>query len=336
LQHVAHAEQLAAKEALAADALERIGGIARGSYEMRPIVPSPRALRYRRRAVLHRGSKGRWGFAGEPGEGVVPVEDCLLFEEPLQQLFEQVRGVDLPGADDLALDTSDTGKGAIDVRAGRATPALRNRVRALVEGGTVAGAVLGPETFGDPVLLDSADDSGARLRSRPDLFAQANRAMVPALRATTLDALGGVRSGRVLELFCGTGTLTLPLLERARSVTGVESSAPALQLLRRSADEVPAFAGKLRLVAGDAAQIARDSEGYDAALIDPPRTGAADAVRALAAARIPVIAYVSCDAPTLGRDAKLLAAAGYRLRWAQPLDLFPQTAHFEVVARFER
>ena len=335
LQHVSHAEQLSAKEALAADALERIGGIARGSYQMRPIVPSPRALRYRRRGVLHRGAKGSWGFAGDAGESVVPVEDCLLFEEPLQELFEQVRDVELPGADDLALDTSDAGKGAFEVRAAHATPALRKRVRAMVDGGLVAGAVLGPETFGDPVLVDSADHSGARLRSRPDLFAQANRAMVPALRAAALDALGDVSSARVLELFCGTGTLTLALLARARSVTGVESSATALQLLRRSADEVPAFSGKLRLVAGDAAQVARDSQGFDAALIDPPRTGAAEAVRALAAARIPVIAYVSCDAPTLGRDAKLLASAGYRLRWAQPLDLFPQTAHFEVVARFE-
>ena len=336
LQHVAYPEQLAAKEALAADALERIGGIARGSYEMRPIVPGPRALRYRRRALLHRDPKGTWGFAGAPGEGVVPVEDCLLFEEPLQRLFEQVRGFELPGSEDLGLDTSDAGKSAVDVRAGRATPALRKRVRDLVERGIVAGAVLGRETFGDPVLVDSADLSGARLRSRPDLFAQANRAMVPALRAAALDALGDAASGRVLELFCGTGTLTLPLLARARSVTGVESSAQALQLLRRSANEVPAFTGKLRLVAGDAARLARDAHGFDAALIDPPRTGAAETVRTLAGARVPVIAYVSCDAPTLARDAKLLSAAGYRLCSTQPLDLFPQTAHFEVVARFER
>jgi 23S rRNA (uracil1939-C5)-methyltransferase len=186
------------------------------------------------------------------------------------------------------------------------------------------------------VLVDSADPGGERLRSRPDLFAQANRAMVPALRAVALEALGGAASGTVLELFCGTGTLTLPLLARARSVTAVESSAPALTLLRRSADEVPDFAGKLRLVVGDAAQVARESNGFDAALIDPPRTGAAEAVRALAGTRVPIVAYVSCDAPTLARDAKLLVASGYRLRWAQPLDLFPQTARFEVVARFER
>jgi len=79
LQHVAYPGQLAAKEALLADALERIGGFPRQSYELRRIVPSPRQLRYRRRARLHRGPKGIWGFAGEPAEGIVPVEDCPLF-----------------------------------------------------------------------------------------------------------------------------------------------------------------------------------------------------------------------------------------------------------------
>ena len=117
----------------------------------------------------------------------------------------------------------------------------------------------------------------------------------------------------------------------------VESSGPSLQLLRRSADEMPGGAAKLRLAAGDAAQIVRALEGdFDAALLDPPRTGSADAVVALAARGISRIAYVSCDAPTLARDGKLLAERGYDLVSARPLDLFPQTAHFEVVATFIR
>jgi 23S rRNA (uracil1939-C5)-methyltransferase len=334
LQHVAYGEQLAAKEALAADALLRIGGLRHGDYEMRPIVPGPRELRYRRRARLHRGPRGSWGFAGST-EGIVPVAECLLFEEPLQALYQAVRKFDFPGAEDLGLDTGEAGKGAVDLRSEKPTEALRKRAQGLVEAGVVDGAVVGQETFGDPVLVDPADDSGARLRSRPDVFAQANRTMVPELRSAALDALGDALSGRVLELFCGTGTLTLPLLARASSVVGVEAAGAALQLLRRSADEVPGFAAKLRLVLGDAARLASELHGFDAALLDPPRTGAAEAVRALAGSRVPVIAYVSCDAPTLARDAKLLGSAGYRLRWARPLDLFPQTAHFEVVARFE-
>jgi len=175
------------------------------------------------------------------------------------------------------------------------------------------------------------------LRSRPDVFSQANRSMVPALQSAALAALGEAVSGRILELFCGSGTLTLPLLLRAQSVVGVESAGPSLQLLRRSADEIAGAAGKLRLVAGDAAEALPGLPGpFDAALLDPPRTGAAEAVRALAKHGIPRIAYVSCDAPTLARDARLLRERGYVLESARPLDLFPQTAHFEVVAAFSR
>jgi len=159
--------------------------------------------------------------------------------------------------------------------------------------------------------------------------------MVPALQEAALAALGEAAAGRVVELICGSGTLTLPLLQRARSVLGVDFAGPALQLLRRSADEMASEPGKLRLVAGYAAEALRGLPGpFDAALLDPPRTGAADAVCAVAAAGIPRVAYVSCDAPTLARDAKLLRGAGYDLLSAHPLDLFPQTAHFEVVASF--
>ena len=330
VQRVAYPEQLAAKQALAADALERIGGRAPGTFELFPIVPSPRQFGYRRRARLHRGPGRTWGFAGE--EGIVPVERCALFEEPLQRLADALRGIDLPGVQDLGIDTAVSGKAAVDLR-GSATPALRRRAQALVDARIVAGATLGMEVFGDPVLADPLPGGGI-LRSRPDVFSQANRSMVPALQQAALDALGPFAEGRILELFCGAGTLTLPLLQRARSVVGVESAGPAVQLLRRSADELGG--GRLRLVTGDAAQVVRGlDEPFDAALLDPPRTGAVEAIGALVRLRPPRIAYVSCDAPTLGRDAKQLAAAGYRLVRAQPLDVFPQTGHFEVVATFE-
>jgi 23S rRNA (uracil1939-C5)-methyltransferase len=161
--------------------------------------------------------------------------------------------------------------------------------------------------------------------------------MVHALQRAALDALGPAAVGHVIELFCGAGTLTLPLLARAASIVGVESSALALQLLRRSADEIAGADGKLRTIAGDAAQVVAGVDAsFDAALLDPPRTGSAEAAVALAERAVSRIAYVSCDAPTLARDAKLLAQRGYDLVSARPLDLFPQTAHFEVVAAFIR
>jgi len=182
--------------------------------------------------------------------------------------------------------------------------------------------------LGDPVVVDPPLPNGARLRLRPDTFAQANRSMVPLLQAEVVTALAGVE--RLLELFGGSGTVTLPLL-RARQVTAVESAGPALALLRKSADEADLA---VKLIAGDAAEVARSvDDRFDAVLLDPPRTGAAEAVKALSARRV---VYVSCDAPTLARDGKLLAAGGYKLVTATPMDLFPQTAHFEVVATFVR
>jgi 23S rRNA (uracil1939-C5)-methyltransferase len=330
VQQVDYAAQLSAKSALTSDALERIGGCAPGSYRLLPISPSPKQFRYRRRARMHRGPRGRWGFKGD--EGVVPVEECLLFEEPLQMLADALRGHDLPGVLDLGLDTSASGAGAVDLRTqGPPSQALRKRAQALI--GIVKGVTLGSEALGDPVLVDPYP--GFRSRSRPDVFSQANRSMVPALQEAAIAAVGDAASGHVLELFCGSGTLTLPLLLRARSVVGVDFAGPSLQLLRRSADEIDSGPAKLRLVAGDAAEAVRGLPGsFDAALLDPPRTGAADAVRALAEQGVPRIAYVSCDAPTLARDTKLLREAGYQLVSAHPLDLFPQTAHFEVVAAF--
>ena len=333
LQHVAYEAQLAAKQELTADALERIGGFARGSYELADIAPSPSPFRYRRRARLHRAAGGAWGFA-QPGTAAVePVDECLLFEPLLHELAEMARSAgELPGVTDLGLLAGEK-KGAIDLGVeGPPSPGLSRRAERLLEHPLVRGVTLAGSAIGDPVIADAPLPNGARLRSRPDTFAQANRAMLPALQREAVRAAGDAE--RVLELFCGSGSLTLPLLGPGRQVTAVENAGPSLALLRKSADEAGLA---LKLIAGDAASVVRAfADPLDAVLLDPPRTGAADAVRALAALKPPRIAYVSCDAPTLARDAKLLAEAGYRLLRAVPLDLFPQTAHFEVVATFQR
>jgi 23S rRNA (uracil1939-C5)-methyltransferase len=92
-------------------------------------------------------------------------------------------------------------------------------------------------------------------------------------------------------------------------------------------------------VRGSAAEVVaaqrRAGARFDAVLLDPPRTGARDVAEHLGALADRVI-YVSCDPATFARDAAHLAAAGLRPRWARGLDLMPQTAHVELVARFER
>ena len=94
------------------------------------------------------------------------------------------------------------------------------------------------------------------------------------------------------------------------------------------------FAGEHRIVAGPFEQTPIGGR-WDVAVVDPPRTGlGGDGVAAVVRGRPRAIAYVSCDPASLGRDTAILAAEGYRLDWAVPVDLFPQTFHIEAVARF--
>jgi 23S rRNA (uracil1939-C5)-methyltransferase len=75
-------------------------------------------------------------------------------------------------------------------------------------------------------------------------------------------------------------------------------------------------------------------KGFDAVVIDPPRAGAEAQIATLAAAHVPLIAYVSCNPATFARDAKVLVQAGYTLDWIQVVDQFRWSAHVELVARF--
>jgi 23S rRNA (uracil1939-C5)-methyltransferase len=77
-------------------------------------------------------------------------------------------------------------------------------------------------------------------------------------------------------------------------------------------------------------------KGVEAVVIDPPRAGAEAQVDRLAATKVPVIAYVSCNPVTFARDAKVLIAAGYRLDWVQVVDQFRWSSHVELAARFSR
>ena len=140
---------------------------------------------------------------------------------------------------------------------------------------------------------------------------------------------------RVLDAYCGVGTIALAAARRACDVLGVEIVAPAVadavQNARRNGMD-----GRARFVCADAAseiprRIAR-GERFDAVILDPPRKGADEKLlRALLLAAPPRIAYVSCDPATLARDVRILCEGGYHLEWAQPVDMFPWTGHVETV-----
>jgi 23S rRNA (uracil1939-C5)-methyltransferase len=139
---------------------------------------------------------------------------------------------------------------------------------------------------------------------------------------------------RVLDLYCGVGLFTSFLASRAAQVVGIESFAPAVRDAEANLDEFD----NVELYEASVEDVLPHLAGpFDAALLDPPRTGCArPALEALAAHQPKRIVYVSCDPPTLARDGKRLAGHGYQLQEVQPLDMFPQTYHVETVSVWAR
>lgn len=153
------------------------------------------------------------------------------------------------------------------------------------------------------------------------IFAQSNATGNTAMVAQVKDLAKG--SGRVLELYAGSGNFTRVLPEGTRAI---EQSAPAVRKAKEQGIEV--------LCAPVEEALREEQPGYDLIVLDPPRIGASnEVIEHLLRLRPAKIIYVSCDPATFARDAKKLGAA-YRLDRLRVFDLYPQTAHVEIIALF--
>jgi 23S rRNA (uracil1939-C5)-methyltransferase len=170
-------------------------------------------------------------------------------------------------------------------------------------------------------------------------FFQTNTLQAERLFAVVAEACGLSGQETLVDLYSGTGAISLLLAGRCRRVYGIEVAAAAVADAVRNArangiDNCTFLAGEVRHVLP--ALIAQGVRA-DVVVADPPRAGfhpkALAALVALAPARI---VYVSCNPGTLARDVGELLRHGYRLDWVQPVDMFPQTPHIEAVARLVR
>ncbi|MFA6004204.1 MAG: 23S rRNA (uracil(1939)-C(5))-methyltransferase RlmD, partial [Elusimicrobiota bacterium] len=176
----------------------------------------------------------------------------------------------------------------------------------------------------------------------PGAFLQVNSGAAEKLYDATLAALseGGRKFDTVLDLYCGVGTLTLWLTPAAGRVLGVEENRDAVRdawknAERNSVRNVRFSAGRAEAVLP---RLFKEGLGRQcAAVVDPPRSGmTVPVLRALTNTAIRRIVYVSCNPATFARDAGFLAHSGFSLVRVQPVDLFPQTSHVELVALLDR
>ena len=183
---------------------------------------------------------------------------------------------------------------------------------------------------------DTIEDSlcGVRVALSPLSFYQVNRQAAQKLYELAAE-LADFRGDELLvDLYCGAGTIGLSMAGKVRELVGVEIVPDAVENARENARNCGAV--NARFLCADAkeaaAQLAREGLRPDVVVVDPPRKGCdSEVLRAIAQMGPERLIYISCNSASLARDCKELAALGYRLEVAAPVDLFPRTAHVETV-----
>lgn len=339
LEHLEYGVQLRAKGRMVADALERIGGIAIETPEVRP---SPDEFRYRSRVTFTlRRREGRVvaGFHAleEPAAVVDMGGECLLPVEAVAAAWDSLReswGPDarrLPSGSELRLTLRAVADGVVLViRGGRG----RGRPRELLDRVEGLQAVW-MEKDGDAVLLAGRDDLRERwLGEEPRVsgaaFLQVNRAAAEEVHRHVLAWVTSPGERRVVDAYCGVGLYGRALAREGAEVVGIELDSWAASSAREAAPE------GFRVLEGRVSERLDEALPADLVILNPPRSGLEDEVPGILVADPPrELIYMSCDQATLARDLKRLAPA-YALREIQAFDLFPQTAHVEVVAVLDR
>jgi 23S rRNA (uracil1939-C5)-methyltransferase len=167
----------------------------------------------------------------------------------------------------------------------------------------------------------------------PGGFAQVNQSQNIAL-LSIIRRLGNFSStNNLLDLYCGNGNFSIPLAADVASVVGIEGFEDSINsaIFNSASNDVSNAEFICLDVRSGLRQLARDGRIFDVVLLDPPRTGAGDAVPDIVRLNPDRIIYVSCDPATLARDCALLAGFGYRVAESVPVDMFPQTYHLESV-----
>ena len=360
-RHMTYEEELRAKRQRVQDALTRVGGV---SLELPQVLGAENPLRYRNKVQFPVAQEKRGlavGYYRARSHDVLDVDDCLLQPETVTTLRRAFKGwmerYRVPAYDEgtcqglirhLYVRTNQAGEALCCVVAnGTRLPHAPELVQSLRQAApTLVGMVLNTNTKDTNVILgpnyrtiwgrDFLEERlcGMTFRLSVPSFFQINRAQTGRLYAQALEFAGLTGQETVLDLYCGIGTISLALAQRAGQVIGAEIVPEAVQdaqanAARNQVDNARFLCGD----AGEAAfQLAAEGVRPQVICVDPPRKGLAPEVPEILASMAPErIVYVSCDPATLARDVKRFGELGYPAVKAQAVDLFPRTAHVETV-----
>jgi 23S rRNA (uracil1939-C5)-methyltransferase len=303
-----------------------------------PVVVPPRS---RRRAVFKIKSLPdglHIGFHAAKSHTVIDMHHCdvltpglFALVDGLRQKLEPLFGVGETA--ELHVTESETGFDCAFRWRAQVTPTLRAALSSALAGLGIARLTMGREIVFE-TALPAVSLGGVKVTLPPNPFLQSTAEGEAALQARVMDTAG--KAKLVADLFAGVGTFALPLARKAK-VHAVEQDQAALAALAEASKS-----SGLKPITTEVRDLFKlpltpvELNGYDAVVLDPPRAGAEAQAKALARSKVPIVAYVSCDASTFARDAALLVKGGYRAGPVTPIDQFLWSSHIELVGSFVR
>lgn len=368
LQHLSYEGQLKYKEKVVRDAMARLGKLP--DVPVHPVKGMNNPWRYRNKSQIPFGTDdGRVvaGFYQTRSHRIADTDICLIQTPEADTLMASLKR----NLQDMGIEPYEekTHRGMLRhvvIRKGRVTGELMvvlvtkkqkfpqaeravELIRAALPEVTSIMQNVNPEKtnvifgndtinlWGKDIIEDRIGDVRFEISARS--FYQVNPEQTEVLYGQALDYAGLTGTETVIDAYCGIGTISLFLAQRAKFVMGVEIVPQAIEDAKRNAD-LNGFTNTL-FEAGPAEEVIprwyKDGKQADVLVVDPPRKGCDEALLQTMLEQQPErIVYVSCNPATLARDLRILEDGGYRTQEVQPVDMFPQTTHVECVAWLTR
>ncbi len=319
-QHISYERQLQIKRTQVSDAFERIGRM-RGA-PVSEVLASESPYGYRGKAEFHAdcGTSGglQIGFMNPGGNRPIDIERCEIVDESINRSYARIRR-------DLVAEWTRNGRRRFekrDLTVWSDAEDLPDPEKGATAPGFISRRVRGR-------LLDIPRNG----------FFQANGTLIDRLVDAVIAGGEPRESDTVLDAYCGSGLFSLFIAGRCRSVLGIEIDPDAVGCACRNTNRFGIVNAGFREGRTEEMIIKLKNECFrpDLVILDPPRTGCEQGVmEGISALNPERIVYVSCDPATLARDIAVLVRKGFHLERVQPIDMFPQTKHIEIVAALRK
>ncbi|SUA36621.1 tRNA methyltransferase [Neisseria zoodegmatis] len=358
LQHASAKSQVAFKQRILEEQLEKIGGVKPDEF-MPPIYGLEWAYRNRVRFSISTNDRNSliMGFKAKHSHNVIDIESCEILPKSVSDILPRLKAV-------LQKIVKINGKiNYIECFVGERVTvlnvcmqeALKRETKELlkdfsdglnqssdcfwqlwVQINKEAAFPFYPDSA--PMLSYGLPEYGITMPYLPGDFTQVNMQMNGLMINRALVLMDAQKNERVVDLFCGLGNFTIPMAKSGAQVVGIEG---ADYLVRRASKN--ACLNKCNNIIFKQADLFKTDQAtvaswgrFDKMLLDPPRSGAYALVKSLHNPYLPKrIVYVSCNPSTLARDAAVLVGKGYHFKSAGVMNMFAQTAHVEAMAWFE-